>query len=112
MDELKLNIKRGSSKYNILDKAYSRFITNLLMNCDDNEIEKWNTYTTIIEDLITMGKNEYFEEIKYRITGNENMNNIILDIINKDQETKSFLKKHKSTIEYYLDIELISKFCK
>ena len=87
MDELNFDIKRGFGKHNSLDKAYRRFINNSINNCDDNEMERWETYSNIIDDIISMDMLDYFEEIKYRTTGGENINQIMLDVINKDNET-------------------------
>lgn len=110
MDELNSNIKGGFSKCTSLDKTYNRFIKNYLFNCDDNERKRWEIYSDIINEITLANELHYVEEIKYRITGGENINQIILNIINKDQHIKQILKKFTNTINYYADIDLIKKY--
>lgn len=112
MDGLNYCVKHGHGKFNFLDKAYNKFIRESLSKADDNNIERWEIYNTIMVELLNLGKMGYFEEVKYRLTGGENPNGVMLDMIEKDVETKATLAGYKNKLNYFIDLDIISRFYK
>lgn len=112
MDGLNYCVRHSHGKFNFLDKAYNKFIKESLSKGDDNDIERWEVYNTIMVELINLGRVDYFDEAKYRITGNEKPNDVMLDIINRDYEIKSILSEYIERLNYFIDCDLISRFYK
>lgn len=110
MEDSNITIKGGSGTYNFLDKIYNNFIITSLKNIDEETEERWVTYETVIRELVALGKANYFEEIKYRLTGGEDPNDVILDILNKDAEVKTYLWPHVRRIQEYKGIDLLNRF--
>ena len=103
--------KASQGKPTLLDKAYYKHISRILDNLDDEEEIRWETYNLIIQELINQGNNEYFTEIKYRLTDGEDPNYVILDIINRDSDDINglvwFLKRR---LEEYIEDDYIRGF--
>jgi hypothetical protein len=76
-------VKKGIGKNTKLDKEYRKYINDVIMMNDENLEERWEIYNLIIKNLFDIDNGVYFEEIKYRITDNENPNHVILDIISR-----------------------------
>ena len=110
MENSNITIKAGSGTYNLLDKMYNRFITNSLSNMDDETMERWYTYEAIMTELIGLNKINCFEEIKYRLTGGEDPNDIILDIINRDGDIKTALWVHLRRVQDYKNEDTLRRF--
>lgn len=112
METSKITIKAGSGTYNTLDKMYNRFIKNYLTNTNEETKERWQTYESIIAELVRLDRADYFDEIKYRLTGGENPNDIISDIIDRDNEIKKYLWSHILKIRDYENLDLLRRFYK
>jgi hypothetical protein len=110
MNGLKFSIKRGRGKYNLLDRTYEKFINESLINCDDYNFERWELYSSIMDELLNMGKYEYFEEAKYRMTEGENPNYVMKSIHEKDEDTRNFFSGYLNKIESYIEYDLITRF--
>lgn len=110
MDNSKITIKVGSGTYNSLDKMYNKFINTSLSDTDDETLERWYTYETIMKELISLGKINLFEETKYRLTGGEDPNDIILDIINSNNEIKTTLWSYSRKLNEYKNDDLLKRF--
>lgn len=110
MDELKFNIKGGFGKHNELDKAYNRLIQSHLNSCDDNEKERWVTYSSVIDEIIDLKQMNSFRELKYRITDGENINKVLISIINDNSELKTELKKYLRTLQLYDDVDFMKRY--
>jgi hypothetical protein len=89
---------------------YNKFITNSLTNTDEETIERWYTYEAIMTELIGLNKINLFEEVKYRLTGGEDPNDIILDIINRDNVVKTALWAHSCRLRDYKNEDLLKRF--
>ena len=63
----------------------------------------------IIDEIVKLGYNSEFEEIKYRITDGENPNEILLDIFNRI-ELSPILMFYSKQLEDYLESDKYSKF--
>lgn len=110
MENSRITIKAGSGTYNMLDKMYNRFIKNSLTDTDEETIERWCTYEAIMTELIGLNKINLFEEVKYRLTGGEDPNDIILDIINRDNDVKTILWAHSRKLMEYKNDDLLKRF--
>ena len=104
-------LSTNHSKKSTLDKAYCKHIDNLVKNLSEEEEARWEIYSVIIEQLIKDGKEQYFKEIKYRITDGENPNKVILDIIERESDNADnviWFFKHR--IEEYLEEDYFKRF--
>lgn len=110
MEDSKITIKAGSGTYSLLDKLYNKFIKNSLTDTDEETIERWYTYEAIMTELIGIGRINYFEEVKYRLTGGEDPNDIIIDIITRDNEVKTYLWAHLRRLKDYKNEDLMKRF--
>ena len=109
MDISNYTIKLGFGKYNNLDKAYRNLIRQQI-NSSESWINRWEIYDTVINEIILLEDETIFDEIKYRVTGGENINNILLDIINKKLEYNLMAYSFISKIEGYCDIDWLKEF--
>jgi len=110
MKEFEFTIKCGYSKYSYLDKEYNKFLINTISDLDDEHKERWDTYNIIIEDLLNEGEEKLFQEIKYRLTDGENPNDVMLDIINREENCSKLLWLLKKRIESYKDEDFYNQF--
>jgi hypothetical protein len=104
-----LNPSHG--KESTLDKAYHKYIEKLRLTLSEDDENRWEIYSIIMEQLISQGKYEYLTEIKYRITDGENPNQVILDIIERESDNVDnvtwFFKRR---IEEFLDDDFFKRF--
>ena len=110
MREFDFVIKSGSGKYTNLDKEYKQYVNNIMRNSDEDIKSRWETYNLIIEELIKEGRIDLFQEVKYRLTDNEDPNSIMLDIIDKTENQNSFIYFFKKRILGYKDEDFIKRF--
>lgn len=112
MNTSRVTIKAGSGSHNLLDRAYNKFIKQSFLNGDDNTYERWVTYNFIIKELIQLNRLKCFEEMKYRLTGGEDMNNILIDIISRDEELSDYLPASLNKLNQYKIDDLLIRFTK
>ena len=80
----------GLKESKILNKTFNNLITKMLHQMDDSELSRLTTYDIILNEWIDEGKMTYLDELKYRVTDGENINQVLLDII-KNDEMPSYL---------------------
>jgi hypothetical protein len=111
MNTKNLLFKSSSNRRTNLDKAYNSHIINLFERLDEEKKARWETYNLIIEVLTECTKKDFMKEIKYRITDGEDPNKIMLDIIERQNESVDglvwFLKKR---VEEYIDEDFFNRF--
>lgn len=100
----KLHVKYDKS--NSLDREFNNFIRSQVTLTDD----RVEIYNYVVSQLAKNGMYIYLGELKYRITDGENPNEVMLDIINRDEITKSIFWHIKRRIQEYLDDDLYGKF--
>lgn len=104
-------LQPSQSKKSSLDKAYVRHIASVLKTINEDEEDRWEIYSIIIQELIKDGKEAYLKEIKYRLSDGENPNEVMLDIIARESDNINnliwFLKRR---IEEYLEDDFYKKF--
>jgi len=99
------------SKKSTLDKAYYKHINNLVQTLSEEDEARWEIYSIIIEQLISEGKEQYYKEIKYRISDGENPNQVMLDIIERESDSAdSVMWFFKRRIEEYLEEDYFRRF--
>jgi len=104
-------IKAGHSKKTTLDNAYQKHINTILETIDEEQELRWETYDIIIQELINLGKGNYFEEIKYRLTDGENPNHVMLDIIEREgEEINGLIWFLKRRIEEFIEDDYLRMF--
>ena len=111
MELFNYTIRLGVGKYNYLDKAYRDLIRKQITD-SDSWAKRWETYDMIINEIIIQGNEEIFEEIKYRITDGENVNQVLLSIMNDDMEYNLTTRLLIRKINEYSDIDWLKEFCK
>lgn len=99
------------SKRTTLDEAYNKHLNNLIATLDEEQTERWETYSLILEDLMYCGKDHYFKEIKYRLTDGEDPNTVILSIIEREKDNENTLSWYlKNRIEEYIEQDFFKRF--
>jgi hypothetical protein len=105
------NLGANQGKKSVLDRAYKKHVKEVLDTMDEEIQERWETYQVIFEELIKEGKENYFDEIKYRLTDGEDANQVILDIIERDMDSMNgliwFLKRR---VEEYIQADNLRRF--
>ena len=112
MNDSIFKIRHGSGSYNYLDKVYNRLILNKVSMLDENDLQRWGIYNQIMLDLVENGRTNEFEEIKYRITGGENPNVVILEILTRDHTECYNKHRYIDYLEAYLDEDQFGRFYK
>jgi len=74
-----------------LDYVYRVFVFEQINGADMNIKRKWVTYNTILNELNKMGETELIDEIKYRITDNENDKSVFKTSLNKIKNKNEIL---------------------
>lgn len=104
-------IKDGSGRYSNLDKEYNRFIDKTLKNVtDENILDRWDTYNLILCELLKMGENNLFNEIRYRLTDGEDPNEVMVTVIDKLGDSSAFLWLIKKRVESYIEDDFENRF--
>lgn len=112
MELLDFIVKKSAGKKTLLDKAYTHLINNILVTMDEDQEERWGVYNLIIKELLIIDDGKYFEEIKYRLTDNENPNGVFLDIISRyaSDELTSLMYFLGKRINEYLEEDFLKRF--
>lgn len=111
MDAKNFLFKASQGKHSTLDKAYNKHINNLIDTLDEENQGRWETYNMIIQELINEGKEDYFNEIRYRLTDGEDPNKVILDIVDRDlDQINSLIWFLKRRVEEYLEEDYFKRF--
>lgn len=111
MKAKKVNLGANQGKESVLDKAYKKHV-KVVLDTEDEEIQaRWETYQIIFEELVREGKEEYLNEIKYRLTDGEDPNQVILDIIDRDNDNiGGLIFFFKRRIEEYIQDDNLRRF--
>lgn len=112
MECYNLLVKMGVGKKTTLNREYARLINEITLTNDDERDERWETYDLIIGELFNIDEGKYFEEIKYRLTDNENPDNILLDIVSRyASDEMTYLLWHlKGRVEEYAEEDFFKRF--
>ena len=73
-------------------------------------IERWTTYNELVDQFRTLNKHHYIHEIYYRVLVGENVNNIFIDLINRDNEIYFILYPYIYKLEEFFDFDEIKMF--
>lgn len=111
MDTKSFMGKTMNKKGSILDKHYTKHINNVVNGLDEEEETRWETYGVIIQELLENNSLDTFEEIKYRLTDNENPNSVFLDIINRNlDDVNNILWLLKKRLEDFIEDDSYRRF--
>jgi hypothetical protein len=111
METFNYKIRLGVGKYNYLDKAYRDLIRKQI-NDSESWTKRWETYDMIINEIIQQGNDEIFEEIKYRVTDGENINQVLLSIMKDEMSYNLTTSMLIYKIKEYSDIDWLKEFCR
>jgi len=111
MDKNIFLFQTNKSRKTTLDKAYNFHISKILQVLDEEEAARWETYNLIITELINDGHENYFDEVKYRLTDGENPNHVIKDILERDLvNINGLVWLLKRRIDEYIEEDDIKRF--
>jgi hypothetical protein len=106
-----LLVQTGKVKKTTLDKAYKKHIVNTQLSFDEEEDERWETYNLIVNSLIKNDDYNYIAEMKYRVTDGENLNEVLLNFIERNVlDVDGLMWLLKRRIEGYLEDDFIKRF--
>jgi hypothetical protein len=89
-----------------LKKMYGR----LLRNIDDEDGVRCETYNIIMYELYKECNYESYNEIKYRITDGEDVNEVFYHIIQKGDYSSGLIWLMKQRIESYIEEDIYKRF--
>ena len=90
-----------------LDKIF--FKTNNSYS-EAEAIERGTTYTELVGQFRALNKQQYIHEIYYRVLVGENINNVFVELINRDNEIYFILYPYIYTLEEFFDFDEIKMF--
>jgi len=104
-------IKGGFGRCLNLDKEYNRYLEKTLKKIKDDDIlYRWDIYNLIMEELIELDKLDLFDEVRYRITDNEDPNKVMIDVLNKTGVLSGFLWLIKKRIKDFINEDFENLF--
>ena len=82
----------------------SQNVAASLTTFNEEDEERWDTYNLIVDSLIKNDDYDYIAEMKYRVTDGENLNEIMLNFIERNVlELDGLVWLLKRRIEEYLE---------
>lgn len=106
-----LLLQENQVKKTTLDRAYKKHIVNKLTTFDEEEEERWETYNLIVNSLSKNDNYNYIDEMKYRVTDGENLNEVLLSFIERNVlEVDGLVWLLKRRIEEYLEDDFLKRF--
>ena len=104
-------IKGGFGRCLNLDKEYNRYLEKTLKKIqDDDMLHRWDVYNLIMEELIELNKLDLFDEVRYRITDDEDPNEVMMDVLNKAEVLSGLLWLIKKRIKFFIDEDFENRF--
>tara|TARA_Y100000389_G_scaffold192433_1_gene219872 strand:- start:123 stop:461 length:339 start_codon:yes stop_codon:yes gene_type:complete len=104
-------IKGGFGRCLNLDKEYNRYLEKTLKKIqNDDMLYRWDIYNLIMEELIKLNKLDLFDEVRYRITDDEDPNKVMIDILNRTEVLSGFLWLVKKRINFFIDEDFENLF--
>jgi len=108
MGNTSFTIKTTKGKYNFLDRTYLNLI---LENTKiDADLERWEIYSIIIEEVIKLSGSKEFQKIKYQLTGDTDPNDVMLEIIDNYSEDSELLSSLRNIILEFIDEDWLNQF--
>jgi len=101
-------IDNGYSYNSYLNTAYRHFLLTI-RGLSESEILRWENYSMIADELLSLELYNEFEELKYRLTDNENPNEVIIDILSKI-EVSTLLSCLRHNVYQYIEEDKYSRF--
>lgn len=92
----------GSRESKTLNREFNNMITIMLQDMTDQELLRVYTYDTILNEWLIEDKVSYLDEFKYRVTDEEDINEVFLDIILRDNWASNICKNQIELLEDYI----------
>ena len=102
-------IESGNSDDKTLNRSYKKFLIKVINNADDDLLERWETYNMIMEELVHLSYYDTFNEIKYRVTDGEDVNQVVLDVLS-NIEKSNMLHFMQRNVERFIEDDRYSRF--
>ena len=112
MRNTNFNTNTGHDKCNVLGKMYDRLIREKLRTIDEEHEIRWETYDLIMYELKREGNKKTYDEIKYRLTGGENPNEVFYDIIHRGDYSSPLIWLFKRRVEEFIEEDSYDRFYK
>jgi hypothetical protein len=100
----------GSSESKTLNRDFNNLISKMLQDMSDEEILRVYTYDIILNEWLMEDKVSYLDEFKYRLTDGEDINEIFIDIILKDELPSNICKSQIMVLEDYISEDKLKIF--
>jgi hypothetical protein len=82
-----------------------------LSDKEEYQEERYEVYTIIMKTLVTKHNKKYLPELKHRLILKENINDILIDFINREEDNiETVIWQLKYRLEEYSENDLITKF--
>jgi hypothetical protein len=82
-----------------------------LSDKEEYQEERYEVYSIIMKTLVTKHNKNYLSELKHRLIYKENINNILIDFINREEDNiETVIWQLKYRLEEYSENDLIAKF--
>lgn len=104
--------KMRTGKSTMLNREYTKLVNNLSNNDDEENETRWEVYNVIIGEFFQLDGGRYVDEIKYRFTDGEDINNILSDIISRygTDEISHFLWQMKKRLDDFIEEDFFKRF--
>lgn len=91
-----------------LNNAYKHFLLTI-NGLGESVIQRWEVYNAIADELLALELYSELEELKYRVTDNENPNDAIVDIL-EGIELSPLLHNLIGVVYGYIEDDKYSKY--
>jgi hypothetical protein len=92
----------GSSESKTLNRDFNNLIAKMLQEMSDEELLRVYTYDLILNEWLMEDKVSFLDEFKYRVTDGEDINEVLYDIIVKDELPSNICKNQVEILEDYI----------
>lgn len=103
MEDGKLSSEIHFGKFSLLDQQYKDLYEEMVLNAETNkEIEKCDLQDMLLKNLVSQGEVTLFYEIKYRLTDGEDPMSVLLEVLQRREDLRSFLWDIEARIEDHM----------
>jgi hypothetical protein len=77
-------LKFGSGESKTLTREFHNIINQMINDYGEDDLSRLNIYDLIVTEWLAEGKDSNYNELKYRVTDGEDINEVFLEIIKSD----------------------------
>ena len=90
----------------LIDRKYRNYFMDLFLDLDRVDL-----YAEVLSECVDELGINTFGEIKYRVSGGEDINEVMLEVLDR-MPSSGYLNKLKNVVEYFGDIDWLNKYIK